>query len=113
MHNPIDKHPTHPRFEPSTSEFRATTGPNEPLGAAAQTTASIECDMIQTDSDIRLTVKNIFQSVIILPNDKQITLKTSIYSLEGSRPSLCLGFKIILYVFLELILFLVLLRETE
>ena len=25
-----DKHPTRPGFEPSTSEFRATTGSNEP-----------------------------------------------------------------------------------
>ena len=32
MHNSDDKHPTRPGFEPNTSEFRATTGPNEPLG---------------------------------------------------------------------------------
>ena len=30
MHNLDDKHPTRSGFEPSTSEFRATTGPNEP-----------------------------------------------------------------------------------
>ena len=30
MHNPDDKYPTQPGFEHSTSEFRATTGPNRP-----------------------------------------------------------------------------------
>ena len=30
MHNLDDTNPTLPRFEPGTSEFRATTGPNEP-----------------------------------------------------------------------------------
>ena len=30
MHNLDDEHPTRPGFEPSTSVFRATTGPNEP-----------------------------------------------------------------------------------
>ena len=29
MHNADDKHPTRPGFECSTSEFRATTGPND------------------------------------------------------------------------------------
>ena len=29
MQNSDDKHPTRPGFEPSTSGFRATTGPNE------------------------------------------------------------------------------------
>ena len=32
MHNLDDNHPTRPGYEPSTSEFRAPTGPNEPLG---------------------------------------------------------------------------------
>ena len=31
MHNLDAKHPTRPGFEPSTSEFRATTGSNEPV----------------------------------------------------------------------------------
>ena len=42
MHNVLDdKHPTRLGFEPSmpTSEFRATTGPNEPSG-----TAGTRCD---------------------------------------------------------------------
>ena len=30
MDNPDDKHPTRTGFEPITSEFRATTGSNEP-----------------------------------------------------------------------------------
>ena len=37
MHNPpppADKHPTWPGFEPSTSEFLATCGSNEPSGTA-------------------------------------------------------------------------------
>ena len=34
MHNPDDKYPTRLEFEPSTSEFRAKTGPNEPSGTA-------------------------------------------------------------------------------
>ena len=34
MHNSDDKHPTQPGFETSISEFRATTGPNEPSGPA-------------------------------------------------------------------------------
>ena len=34
MHNLDDEHPTRPGLEPSTSAFRATTGPNEPLGPA-------------------------------------------------------------------------------
>ena len=34
MHNLDDKQPTRPGFEPSTSEFRATIGPNEPPGPA-------------------------------------------------------------------------------
>ena len=38
MHNPDDKHPTRPGFEPSTSEFWATTGPNEPSGSCLCTT---------------------------------------------------------------------------
>ena len=32
MQNLDDKHPTPPGFDPSTSEFRATTGSNEPSG---------------------------------------------------------------------------------
>ena len=32
MRNLDDKHPTWPGFDPSTSEFRATTGPNEQSG---------------------------------------------------------------------------------
>ena len=32
MHNPDDKYPTPPVFEPSTSDFLDTTGPNEPSG---------------------------------------------------------------------------------
>ena len=32
MHNPDDKYPTRPGFEPSTSEFQATTESNEPSG---------------------------------------------------------------------------------
>ena len=32
MHNPDNKHLTRPGFEPSTSEFRPTTRPNEPPG---------------------------------------------------------------------------------
>ena len=31
MHNPDDKYPARPGFEPSTFEFRATTGLNKPL----------------------------------------------------------------------------------
>ena len=34
MHNLYDEHPTWPSFEPSTSEFRAITRPNEPSGPA-------------------------------------------------------------------------------
>ena len=34
MHNPDDKHPTRPGFEPSTSEFQATIGANEPSAGA-------------------------------------------------------------------------------
>ena len=36
MHNPDDKYPTRSGFEPSTSMFRATTGPNEPSGPAVR-----------------------------------------------------------------------------
>ena len=32
MRNSVDKHTNRPGFEPSTSGFRATTGPNEPSG---------------------------------------------------------------------------------
>ena len=32
MHNPDDKYPTRPGFEPSTSEFQATIESNEPSG---------------------------------------------------------------------------------
>ena len=32
MHNPDDKYPTRPGFEPSTSESQATTKSNEPSG---------------------------------------------------------------------------------
>ena len=32
MHNLDDEPPTRPRCKPSTSAFRATTGPNEPSG---------------------------------------------------------------------------------
>ena len=32
MDNPDDKYPTRPGFEPSTSEFQATTESNEPSG---------------------------------------------------------------------------------
>ena len=34
MHYPDDKQPTQAGFEISTSEFRTTTGPNEPSGPA-------------------------------------------------------------------------------
>ena len=34
IRNPNDKHPTQPGFEPSTSEFWATIGSNEPSGPA-------------------------------------------------------------------------------
>ena len=34
IHNLDDEHPTWRGFEPSTSAFRATTGPNEPSGPA-------------------------------------------------------------------------------
>ena len=33
MHNLDDKHPTRPEFEPSTSEFRSTTGLNKAIVA--------------------------------------------------------------------------------
>ena len=36
MNKHNDKHPTQPEFEHSTSEFRATTGPNEPSGPATR-----------------------------------------------------------------------------
>ena len=32
MHHLDDKHPTRPGIKPSTSDFRATTGTNEPSG---------------------------------------------------------------------------------
>ena len=32
MHHLDDKYPTRPIFKPSTSEFRVTTGSNEPSG---------------------------------------------------------------------------------
>ena len=35
MHNPEERHPTSPKFEPGTCEFRATTKPNEPSGPAS------------------------------------------------------------------------------
>ena len=35
IHNPDDKYPTRQGFKPSTSEFRATTGPNEPAWPAS------------------------------------------------------------------------------
>ena len=41
MHNPDDKHPIRPGFEPSTCEFRAKTGPNETSGPARYGSSSV------------------------------------------------------------------------
>ena len=42
MHNLDDQYPTRPGFQPSTSEFRATTGSNEPSGQAMEMRESKE-----------------------------------------------------------------------
>ena len=41
MHNCDDKYPTRPGFEASTSEFRATAGPDKPSGPARSSVNSI------------------------------------------------------------------------
>ena len=46
MHNPDDKYPTRPGFEPRTSEFQATTGPNEPSEPAC---FCCTCNVIRID----------------------------------------------------------------
>ena len=46
VHNPDDKYPTRPGFEPSTSEFQATTESNEPSSrpTAKERYPSLKCD---------------------------------------------------------------------
>ena len=52
MQNPDNKHSTFPGVEPSTSEFRGTTGPNESSGPAdlrrseTGTTGHVGCSLM-------------------------------------------------------------------
>ena len=45
MHNRVDKHTNRSEFEASTSEFRATTGSNEPSGPVPLSLSSL-CSLI-------------------------------------------------------------------
>ena len=54
MYNLDDKHPIRPGFEPSTSEFRATTGSNAQSGPAVLSVrgASLDAwDLTSIDAD--------------------------------------------------------------
>ena len=44
MHNPDDKHSTRPRFAPKTSEFRVTTGANDPSGRPSVVPTGLLCE---------------------------------------------------------------------
>ena len=62
MHNLDDEPPTRPRCKPSTSAFRATTGPNEPSGLGilyCQQLASTECVLIKK-TQLIVTHPNIY-----------------------------------------------------